>query len=419
MTAEASDRPLLHLPRLSLAERDRRWRGVRDEMAARGLDALLVVGNDAFFNMGMANFRYLTHIGAPHGSCACIFPLDGAPIVYQAPPHLSYPFNFHRVATEWVSEIRPFRGAAAVAAGVQELGLGCGSIGIVGFASALAANMIPHAILAELTAALPSARLSEQTELVERRRVVKSDEELRMLREAARLARRTIDRLCDAARPGAAECEVSAAMAHEQVANGGDPHLFNLLTSGPVEGDPGVWHLVHGVEQQTTRPLAEGDLIVCEFHASYCGYLAATEFSLYLGSPPRELERIHAVAVECLHAYREAMRPGVTLGEAWRAVREPCGAADLDFLELGFHGHGLASPEWPTVVYKEGSGPLGGDGLEEVELEEGMVFGINIDLFDPRWKPNVGVQLGDTVVVEPSGGEFLVGTPVDVFAKMS
>ncbi len=408
---------MMYLPRLSLAERNFRWRRVREEMAARGLDALAVVGNDAFFNMGMANFRYLTHIGAPHGNCACVFPLEGEPIVYQAPSHMGYPFNFHRVAQEWVSDIRPFQGARAVAAGLRELGLHESHVGIVGFASALASNMIPHAILAGLEGALPEARISEQTDLVERQRVVKSEEELRMLGEAARLARRTILRLCEVAEPGIPECAVSAAMAHEQVANGGDPHLFNLMTSGPVEGDPQVWHLVHGVEQQTRRPLSEGDLIVCEFHASYCGYLAAAEFSLYLGDPPRELERIHAVAVECLQTYRQVMRPGLALREAWRAVRQPCRASGLDFLELGFHGHGLASPEWPTVVYKEGSGPLGGDGMEDVVLEENMVFGINIDIFDPAWKQNVGVQLGDTVVVKPSGGEFLVQTPVDVFAK--
>ena len=406
--AKVSDRPITYLPGLSRAERDRRWRRIREEMAARGLDALIVVGNDAFFNMGMANFRYLTHIGAPHGSCACVFPLDRAPLVYQAPPHMNYPFNFHSVAADWVSELRPFEGAAAVAAGVGELGLASGSLGIVGFASALAGNMLPHAILAELEAALPAARLSEQTDLVERLRVVKSDEELGLLREAGRLALKTIDRLRETARPGVRECEVSAAMMHEQVAGGGDPHLFNLLTSGPVEGDAGAWHLVHGVELQTSRPLAEGDLLVCEFHAGYGGYLAAAEFSLHLGRPPAQLERIHAVAAECLSLYPAAMRPGARLGDVWRTVREPCRAAGLDFLELGFHGHGLASPEWPTVVYKEGAGPLGGDGLEDVELEEGMVFGINIDLFDPGWKPNVGIQLGDTVAVTASGGELLV-----------
>lgn len=406
-------------PQLTRAERDRRWNLVREQMARKGVDALVIWGTDTFYGMGMANFRYLTHIGSQMGG-ACIFPLAGDPIVYQAPPHMNIPFNGYRVAQAWVDHIQPFAGVPGVVAGLKERRLEQARLGLVAFGSTLVTNTLPQQVYRGLTEALPAARWSDETALVEQARLIKSPEEIAMLEQAGRLARQTVIRMHDAAVPGATEAEVYAAMLYEQIAHGGEPHTFNLMATGPIDGPADVWHLVHGLESPacpTRRPLAPGDLVISELHACWGGYLAAAESSVYLGRPPVELARIHQVAVECLHVFNQVMRPGRTLREVWEAVRRPCYAAGLDFVELGFHGHGLASPEWPTVVYKEGVAPLGGDGIGDIVLRENMVFGLNIDLFDPKWKPNVGVMLGDTVHVTPGEGRFLVQTPIDRFGK--
>ncbi|MBI4321166.1 MAG: hypothetical protein HY675_21965 [Chloroflexi bacterium] len=43
-----------------------------------------------------------------------------------------------------------------------------------------------------------------------------------------------------------------------------------------------------------------------------------------------------------------------------------------------------------------------------------MVFGQNIDINDPNWRPNVGVQLGDTVLVTKEGPRLLCETPLEL-----
>ena len=88
--------------------------------------------------------------------------------------------------------------------------------------------------------------------------------------------------------------------------------------------------------------------------------------------------------------------------------------AGLDFVELGFHGHGMASPEFPTVIYRPGYGPpsLNGTGIGDLMFEEGMVFGNNIDLSNPKWKPDVGCMFGDMVVVRENCAERLVDIPL-------
>lgn len=40
-----------------------------------------------------------------------------------------------------------------------------------------------------------------------------------------------------------------------------------------------------------------------------------------------------------------------------------------------------------------------------------MCFGNNLDLFDPKWKPDVGCLLSDRMVVRKNGAELLVHTP--------
>jgi len=66
-------------PRLSLAERDRRWAAVRKEMAARGLDAIVLWGWPVMWDFYTANARYLAPIGGNAEYNVLVFPADGDP----------------------------------------------------------------------------------------------------------------------------------------------------------------------------------------------------------------------------------------------------------------------------------------------------------------------------------------------------
>jgi Xaa-Pro aminopeptidase len=192
-----------------------------------------------------------------------------------------------------------------------------------------------------------------------------------------------------------------------------------MLTSGSPERseDGRRRYLLHGIappNAPSARPLERGDVIVCEFHCSVAGYLSAAEFSLTIGPAPAPVRHIHDTQVACLTEALPHFRAGGRVGDLLEAMRRPCFRAGLDYLELGFHGHGLASPEFPTVVYKQGHGALGGEGMEDYVLRESMVFGTNIDLFDPGWKDDVGLMLGDTVVVTPQGGRRLCNVPLEL-----
>ncbi len=403
------------LPHFSLPERDRRWSALRRGMAEHQLDALLAYGTDAFLGYGMANFRYLTQIGGHHGGFA-IFAGDSTPVVFNAPPHEHQPCNAWLTAQQWIDDIRPNRGIGGVAAVLREMGLQKARLGLIGYRSGLAQVALPYPMYEALRQALPEVELVEATDLVDSLRLVKSPEEIRMLEMAGAVAEKVVRSMIRTAHEGVRENELVAEMMRTAVAEGGEPQLFTMLTSGSIEGNGELRYLLHGIAPPngpTSRPLQKGDVVLSEFHCSVAGYLSATEFSLTLGPAPEPRQRIHQVQVACLEQALSYFRPGVTLKEVWEAIRQPCLQAGLDYLELGFHGHGLASPEFPTVVYKPGEGVLDGTGLEEYRLSENMVFGTNIDIYDPRWKPDIGLMFGDTVVVTHDGGRRLVNVPFE------
>lgn len=407
-----------HFPRLSLTERDRRWDGLRKRMIFGGVDCLVLLGTDMYWDMGLANLRYVTGVGAKMGSKGLFF-LDEDPIVYNAVPHMSRPFHAQQTVQDWVSDIRILRGPTEIVAELRDRGLDRSRIGIVGFSSAiLPASVFVEAELQGLRAALPEARFVDFGYALEQMRMIKSREELEFMRRGGRIARKVIDAMVEGARPGVREAELYADMVRAQIANGAEPNIFNLMTSGPVEHPPTeIWHLLHGNDQPvspTMRPLAGGDNIIAEFHTKYGGYLVHTEYTVHVGSRvPAQLQRIWDVAVECLDISQDMMRPGVTVKELLEALRRPVVKAGLEWVELGFHAMGLVSPEFPTVVYEPGFGfdTANGSKIGDLTLEEGMTFGNNIDLFDPNWKPDVGCMLSDFMVVREGGAELLVGTP--------
>ncbi|SIT47346.1 putative hydrolase/peptidase, M24 family [Paraburkholderia piptadeniae] len=409
------------VPQLSLAERDARWDRVRKKMLIAGLDALVFLGNDIYWGMGMANMRYMLQVDSQIGADA-LFPLVGAPVVWNAVAHMNRPTNMYLSVQKWVTDFRTRGGMAAVADEIRQRGLCQARIGLVGFSSTIQTTpTLLHQDVQALKHLLPDAEFQDASALLQEMRMVKSEEEINMLRGAGRIARKVIDAMVETARPGVPDAAVYAEMIRTQIANGAEPNIFNLFAAGPVEHPTNeLWHLLHGCEQPRTptmRPLQDGDIIVSEWHTKYGGYRCHTEFTVYVGKKaPRELLNIWAVSHDCLEASKEALVAGRTIGEAIEMIRKPARDAGLDWVELGFHAMGTASPEFPTVVYQEGYGSntMNGARIGDMVLEEGMTFGNNIDLHDSNWKLDVGCMLSDFMVVRPKRAECLIGVPKEL-----
>ena len=400
-----------YLPQLSRTERDHRWSALRTAMEQHGLDCLFIWANNRSWGIGLQNFRYVTHVGAREG--IALFSLKREPIVFAGNPHYYIPYNIFAEHQNWTSDVRPLSGIGPVVDAIKELGLENGHFGVVDTRGELTYHTIPYEPFKQMLEALPGAKFQNATMLVEEIRMIKSAEEITLMQKSGDIAQAMVQKMIETCRPGVPEAEVYAEMHKALLVNGGEDYAFNIFDSGNL--DDTNLHLQHGKENPlspTMRMLRPRDIIMTEFHSNYGGYLTGCEKSVFLGKPPHQLKELHELCLEAFDQGTAAMKPGNLFKDAVDAFRKPVLKAKKDFIELGLHGHGIGSPEFPTRVYKASSShTLAGSAVDTIVLQENMVFGTNIDIHDPGWRMDVGLMFGDTVVVTAAGPRSLINTP--------
>lgn len=402
-----------NLPQLSLKERDRRWSVIRKWMSDEDIDCLLVIGNDLAFGLGMCNVRYISNIGSRHGGFL-IFPRDGEPTGFFQPYHMTLPIHPNILSQNWVSDVRWNPGVEKVISVMRERVSPLKKVALVSGANGLQRENTPFTIYQSIVNNLKDVEIVNGSRFIMEMRKIKSEEEIALLREAGKIQRKMIQTMIDATAEGVTEADVYSAMVGTMLKHGGEAEIFNLLHSGPTQGDE-FQHLLHGLDPNigpTMRRLRKGDTVIAETHVTYGGYMTAAEFTVCVGPVDDRYKRIFDAAVECLHVLMEKVKPGNTFLDAIEAEKAVLKKYGLGWLELGLHAHGLGSPEVPECVY------MGMDPntwqvtkeMEQVVFEENMVFGTNIDLHDPAFRSDVGVMYGDTILVKEKP-ELLVHVP--------
>jgi Xaa-Pro aminopeptidase len=101
----------------------------------------------------------------------------------------------------------------------------------------------------------------------------------------------------------------------------------------------------------TDRALRGGDVVKLDFGALYDGYHSDMTRTVAFGEPAPELREIHDLVVRSQQAGIDAVRAGVTGGDADRASREVIAAAGHgeEFGHSLGHGVGLEIHEGPTL----------------------------------------------------------------------
>jgi len=123
-------------PRFSLAERDRRWRAVRELMARQGIDIIVTPNNSGNSTDFQADSRYLTHCGGGgDADVAAVFPLDGEVTAIATSAKLRW-----LSVQEWTRDVREAnrRYGKAIVERLKELKPPIRRIGITGLGAVLA-----------------------------------------------------------------------------------------------------------------------------------------------------------------------------------------------------------------------------------------------------------------------------------------
>jgi Xaa-Pro aminopeptidase len=229
-------------------------------------------------------------------------------------------------------------------------------------------------------------------ELTSKLRTVKSEHEIAVLKKAADIASRAMEKIQEAVRPGVSEAELSGwaeYLMNEACAEGSSFEPFFMSGEN-------AW-LPQRVSSQKT--LREGEMALFDMGAIYEGYCSDTTRTFAVGKVTPKQRELFQVAREAQQAAIEAVRPGELASKvdaAARTVIERAGYGDF-FPHLTGHGVGLSIHEAPII--DEGEGMV---------LQKGMVVTVEPGIYLPGVG---GARIEDMVVVTDSGCEVLTSAP--------
>jgi Xaa-Pro aminopeptidase len=244
-------------------------------------------------------------------------------------------------------------------------------------------------------------RLRNAPALVEKMRMVKDEDELRLIREAVKLGATLFDRALKVLRPGMKECELAAEMEYVARRAGAEEMSFpTIIASGARSALP------HG--RASEQAIAPGGFVVCDFGVILGGYCSDQTRTVWVGPASgrdaEEARQAYEAVREAQEAAIAAVRPGISAGDVDAAARKVLRKAGLGryFTHSTGHGVGLEIHEAPRVAA----------GQKEV-LRPGMVITIEPGVYFPgKW----GVRIEDMVAVNEGGCEVLTPTGKDFLA---
>lgn len=264
-----------------------------------------------------------------------------------------------------------------------------------------------------LSELLPDTRILNVKALIEDTRLVKSAQELELLRVSSRWADGTHRHLQELVADGRNEVDVSTEASlrgsRDMVAGLGldfDPKAWGSMpTTAGFRSQIGANSAYpHAINRNLV--MRRGDVLVTGASSTVWGYRCELERTMFVGAPSDEQRRWFELMVGAQDTAFEAIRPGARCADVDRAVRafvEREGVGDAWRHHVG-HGLGMEIHESPFL-----------DVGDDREILPGMVFSVEPGLYVPGLG---GFRHSDTVAVTEDGIELMTRYPRDVDAMI-
>jgi len=228
------------------------------------------------------------------------------------------------------------------------------------------------------------------TEVVEKLRAVKDDDERAAIRTAQAITDAAFEAILERFFVGVSEEQIARQLERQLRDEGADGLAFDSIVAfGENAAEP------H--HEPTHRPLEEGDIIKLDFGALASGYHADMTRTVSFGAPSAELQKVHDIVRASQQAGIDAVKAGVTgsaVDAVSRGVIEDAGYGEAFVHSLG-HGVGLEIHEAPSLGRKQ-----------DDPLPAGAVVTVEPGIYIPGLG---GVRIEDMVEVNPDGC-VVVGT---------
>ncbi len=250
----------------------------------------------------------------------------------------------------------------------------------------------PHHYL-QIKQLFGESRVTEATNLIHDLTLVKSETEIRYIREAARFADVAMHRFASALTEGRSELEIAAEVYHALLTSGSG------LAASPINlisGERSCFS--HGAP--TDRRLRRGDFGNVEYGATCKRYTSTIGRQFCLGEPARRMRELYDLVRRASDACIAEIRAGVPAVVPHEAAKRIIADAGLDRARVHLSGYGLAPGSPPTWAE-----PIHLFGGSTYTLQAGMVVTVEPPVF--LGNERLGARLIDNVLVTSSQAEIL------------
>lgn len=243
--------------------------------------------------------------------------------------------------------------------------------------------------------ALQGIQLVATGGLIEKLRMVKDEQELAVMKEAAELADRTFTHILPFLKPGAKELDIALEIEFFVRKNGAASTSFEtIVASGERSALP------HG--KASDRILQTNEFVKLDYGAYYKSYCSDITRTVVLGKPTDKHKEIYNIVLEAQLTALDQIKPGMTGQQADAIARDVIkrhGYGDYFGHGLG-HGLGMEIHEAPRLSTQ-------GD----VVLTPGMTVTVEPGIYLPGFG---GVRIEDDIVITETGNQKLTHSSKDL-----
>ena len=380
-------------PTFSIQEMERRVTALRKEMADSGVDAVLFT---SYHNINYYSDFLFTSFGRNY---ALVVTQDtnttiSANIDAGQPWRRSFGDNL--VYTDWQRDNYEH----AIATVLANAGVSTGRLGVED-------DHIPGLLRAKVAGVVPGLELVDISQTVMRQRMIKSAEEIALIRQGARIGDLGGAAVVAAITEGVPEYEVALA--------GTQAMVREIARSYPDAElrDTWVW-FQSGVNTDgahnwaTSRQVRRGDILSLNCFPMIAGYYTALERTLFYGQPSPEALRYWEINVRVHERGLQLIKPGAVCSEIAAELNEIFDAEGLLPNRTFGYGHSFG-------VLSHYYGREAGLELREdihTVLEPGMVVSMEPMITIPEGQPGAGgYREHDILVVGTDGADNITKFP--------
>ena len=390
--------------RLSISQREyeKRIEKIRKTLARKKLDALYLTSGTSFFYL--TGYSYI----ATERPAALVIPVEGE-ITFMGPlleidhiPLKTKLIKNIKTYPDYPGEKHPIDHFATF---LKELGLDRKKIGIDTPAGATGTWGYRGPPIKKK---MPKTKFVDAKDIVPKMRLVKSDEEIELMKESAKWANLAHTLLQEYIEPGLWDVDIALTASYEAsmimkktLGPDYEPLRGFRPTGAGFRGQVGSMSAIpHSMS--TKRMIVEGDVVVTGAGADVGGYSCELERTMIVGKPTVKQKKLFGVMVEAQKAAMETFGPGKKCSDVDKAATRVIRKAGYGELLRHHTGHGLGleghEPPWLDV----------GDGTV---MKPGMVFSCEPGIYEAGF---AGFRHSDTVVITENWAEVITYYPRDL-----